>query len=57
MSKIKTWDEATKPFRDAVKKSEFTKTDFNRSKLIEKNVKRLNKKIKSLATKRFLECK
>ena len=31
--KIKSWDEATKPFRSAVKKSKFTKEHLN--KLIE----------------------
>jgi len=33
--KIKTWKEATKPFREAVKKSGFSKKDLN--KLIKEN--------------------
>ncbi len=28
--RIKTWEEATKPFREAAKKSGFTKDDLNR---------------------------
>lgn len=30
MPKIKSWEEATKPFREAAKKSGFTKADLNR---------------------------
>jgi len=30
LPKIKSWKEATKPFREAVKKSNFTKDDLNK---------------------------
>jgi hypothetical protein len=30
MPRIKTWAEATKPFREAATKSKFTKTDLNK---------------------------
>lgn len=30
LPKIKTWDEATKPFREAAKKSGFTRKDLDR---------------------------
>lgn len=64
MSEVKIWAEATKPFREATEKSRFTKIDLdliiklaNKSKLTEEDVKIFNKKIKSLATKKFFESK
>nr|AQS33291.1 hypothetical protein [uncultured archaeon] len=30
MKKIKSWEEAVKPFREAAKKSSFTKCDLNK---------------------------